>query len=732
MIQRPHWLRLPPAAYLLPILAVALLLSAWVLHLTTQQSWLGLRFSMDAESTPGLSIVSVDKKGPAYGRLQAGQRIIAIEGKHDTVALTTDLLRAPDWFATYAQFNDFLITQDRISNILREPSVRFRLETGESVVVTPTQQRPLLALPALHWLYLAAGLLGFGVGVIVWFYRPAFLPALMLLVGGIGAMLYYASVVTIERELALPSTRLSNSSIAGALGVHAFIWAEVAIFHIYPRKLLGGVYALIPSFIITMAFPLNSALQLVELPIHAYDVQYIIVMAWFYPLFYYQWRASRKQALERAFLKLAVLAMVVPSTVVILLFLAPLIASTSPQMPHEYARLVLAPMILGWAIGLMRYRLFDVELWWFKSVVWIVGGLMVVLIDILLIVVVNLQARTALGIGLVIAGFIYFPMRQWMIGRIIPGRERPLHEELPKLARLFASAATEGDFERRWESELINRFKPVDMKQQAKPFQEPAFEDYGLTLKAPSLGGDKYYELSGKNGGDRLFRPQDVTTINALLTIVRLVRNSSEERSRAAEAERKRIMMDLHDTLGAKLLSLTHRTTGAAATEAREALQILRETVRLSTQSRPMELSALIADLRAETCQRAEAAGVKLHWPPWLAHQERYIDPVHALALSNMLRETVTNALKHANPKHLYIDIEGGGKLLQITVRNDGAISNPTDWSPGFGLSNIRSRLETLGGELEMGMDDGQEPGKRGIVSIRITLPIRHSKNDRH
>ncbi len=713
-----------PVTWIAAALVIALAYSLWIVYQTTQQPWLGLRFSIDEKNPSGLIIASVAVGGPADGLLKPGQRIALLKGRDQQIALTADMLRAPDWFPTFRRFNSFLADQDSASRILREQTVTMALQKGGSVALHPQPQRPLSALPILHWLYLLFGLIGFVIGLIVWFHRPASLPAAMLLVAGIAVLLHYWGAIMVERELALPASRIQRYAIFGSFGSHTFAWAEVGIFHVYPRQILRPV-TLLPILLILTGVVLNESLQWIELPLHSFFLPYALIMPWYFPLLTMQWRASRHKALEKAFMKLSILAMVLPATIIILIFIVPRLFGAQALISQEYARLVMIPMILAWGVGLMRYRLFDVELWWFKSIVWILGGLLVLVFDLAFITLAGVSNAEAMGLSIIVAGFLYFPIRQWLLGRWLTLNEPPLQEQLSELASLFASASDDAEFEKRWERELHNRFRPASMNPLALPTDTPSIKDHGLILCSPSLDKKTTWALHGKYNGDRLFRPDDAVTVSALLSMARLARNSSEERFRAASLERKRIMTDLHDTLGARLLTLTHRTTDPkTAAEIRDALELLRETARLSTQTRSLRLQALLAELRAEASQRTEAAGATLHWNGLPRNDGQLISPVHALALSNVLRETVTNALRHARPDNLYISLHEDGADLKVIVCNDGDIGDPANWRTGFGLSNMRTRLKKLGGEVEQTLIDSFDDPTRQLVAMRIRLPV--------
>jgi hypothetical protein len=80
------------------------------------------------------------------------------------------------------------------------------------------------------------------------------------------------------------------------------------------------------------------------------------------------------------------------------------------------------------------------------------------------------------------------------------------------------------------------------------------------------------------------------------------------------EKERKRIAADLHDDLGAKLLTIVHTSEASASRRsAREALEEMRLSVRGLT-GKPMRLADALADWRAETVLRLGQANIEADW----------------------------------------------------------------------------------------------------------------------
>ena len=173
------------------------------------------------------------------------------------------------------------------------------------------------------------------------------------------------------------------------------------------------------------------------------------------------------------------------------------------------------------------------------------------------------------------------------------------------------------------------------------------------------------------------------------------------EREQAAAEARERVYRDLHDDIGAKLLSLAIAADSPQQAEtARAALRDLREVVSHSGRG-PTPLGELLADWRFEIGQRTSAAQVGLVW-----HEEGPPPPLvvpadSALNLSRILREAVSNVLRHANASHLTIVIAFSATELSLAIIDDGqGMAQTKSPREGRGMRNLRSRAALLDGTI--------------------------------
>lgn len=73
----------------------------------------------------------------------------------------------------------------------------------------------------------------------------------------------------------------------------------------------------------------------------------------------------------------------------------------------------------GVAIGVARYRLFELEGWAFGVLFYVAGVLLLVLLDAFLIFVLSLDRVPALGLSLMAVALLYLPLRDALHRRIV-------------------------------------------------------------------------------------------------------------------------------------------------------------------------------------------------------------------------------------------------------------------------------------------------------------------------
>ena len=189
--------------------------------------------------------------------------------------------------------------------------------------------------------------------------------------------------------------------------------------------------------------------------------------------------------------------------------------------------------------------------------------------------------------------------------------------------------------------------------------------------------------------------------------------------------ERTRISRELHDLLGHHLTALSlnlevagHLSEGRvkehvqqAHTLARLLLTDLREAVSQLRESGAIDLGAALRPL-AENVPKLD-----IHMD--IQHPLTLEDPERAHVLLRCAQEAITNAVRHASARNLWLSAHGDGAQVVMQVRDDG--DGTEQLVPGNGLQGLRERLRQCGGRLEIATGRGE--GFR----LTMTLPVAPS-----
>ena len=172
-------------------------------------------------------------------------------------------------------------------------------------------------------------------------------------------------------------------------------------------------------------------------------------------------------------------------------------------------------------------------------------------------------------------------------------------------------------------------------------------------------------------------------------------------------AERMRIARELHDLIGHHLTALSlnlevasHVCNEDAGTHVRKAqttakhlLADVREAVSELRQDDAIDLTQALQGLTEGV------PGLKVHvaMPPRFSME----DPRRAQVLLRCAQEIITNAVRHANARNLWLSFERTeDSRLAIHARDDGR--GVIQLKPGNGLTGMRERLSQFGGQLDI------------------------------
>lgn len=188
-------------------------------------------------------------------------------------------------------------------------------------------------------------------------------------------------------------------------------------------------------------------------------------------------------------------------------------------------------------------------------------------------------------------------------------------------------------------------------------------------------------------------------------------------------AERMRIARDLHDLVGHHLTALSlnlevasHLTNDTARVHvlkaqstAKQLLADVREVVSELRQDDAIDLTQALRSLT----EGVPGLQVNLSIPPRFGVE----DPRRAQMLLRCVQEILTNTIRHAHARHLWLTFRHTGPdELCLDARDDGHGSNV--FRPGNGLTGMRERLTEFGGTVEFRTDPA------GGFALTARLPL--------
>lgn len=435
-----------------------------------------------------------------------------------------------------------------------------------------------------------------------------------------------------------------------------------------------------------------------------------------------------------------------------------LFTAVSPSVTNDLSfvaaiiGLLALPVSIG--VAVLRYRLWDLELVVNRALVWLSLTVVVVAVYAATVVSIGTVFDRALGLAAsltatAIVAIAFDPLRrrvQHLVDRLMYGERRDPYTVLSGLTnRLHAAVDPIGV------PELIVQTLtgPVGLEYAAVEFDHHGQLE---TVAAAGHAGESTAAVDltyqDQHLGRLVYRPparpsrrwterlladvarQAGPALHALRLATALQR-SRERLVVAREDERRRLRADLHDLLGPQLAGLTLGLEAAGNILDRDPSEASQLLVRLQERTREAvgTVRGVIDGLRPAALdqlglvdairERADAVSVGGPATSVRAEPLPVLPAAVEVAAYQIAVEAVTNAVRHANARHVVVTLKADAAVLHVEIRDDGSgLASGAPRSGGVGMESMRERAAELGGAVVV------TSGSDG-TTVTATLPLR-------
>jgi two-component system sensor histidine kinase DevS len=693
---------------------IGLAVSIGVSLIAIETSWLGLSLAPGADG----HIAVRNARGPSSA-IPVRTTLVSIASESRNIELKPlDLTIEPDGaMGNYETYRCFLERQDELAAIQNSGNVIFTAADGNTYSVTPARLRPPTTLPVEFWVQVFVGLFAWLISSAVFAFRPNEPSARYPLLSG-GETLVFAPCAAVysTRELALPTTLFQWLNDLNFLGGILFAASLFSLLLFYPRKIAPrwtglAVVAVFVSWFALQEFGVFDSMTFAR--------RFLVMIAILgtFALAGVHWFLTRRDPAGRAMLQWFLLPWMLGPCLFGLFILLPQMFGVDTSNLQGYAFLLFLLVYAGLAFGILRFRLFGLGEWWGRIVAWSLTVLLLIMLDILFLTVLQFSSNVSLSLALVVSGLAWIPIRSFLWNRFLT-REPMTREALFGQVVDVALTANSDRQSENWKDFLQKVFDPL--KIQTEPIVETIATDRdGLVLLMPEIYDIPALRLEFPYGGRRLFTPRDLALAGELRTMLKHALESRLSYEKSVETERRRIARDMHDNIGAQLLSALHsQTTDRKDTMIRETLSDLRDIIN-NASGLGVSLDTMLADLRIETAERLSAAGISIDWRTD-AENAPIPTPQDIHVLRSIVREPISNIIKHSGATNVGLVLRYENGSISLYIGDDGRGFDQILVASGNGLKNMQAHIHDLQGRLEIFHDGG--------TKIRAVFPFCGAK----
>jgi signal transduction histidine kinase len=307
-----------------------------------------------------------------------------------------------------------------------------------------------------------------------------------------------------------------------------------------------------------------------------------------------------------------------------------------------------------------------------------------------------------------------------------------------------ASSIAELLGQRRWEdyvAGVFDRRLPDGMIEEAIPAIRERAPGLPIIIATGYADIDGTIKALRERVEDYLIKPVNPDLLTSRLRSIQEAREAQDaidrlerEVIRAAEEEKRRVALEIHDGLGSLLggVGMLARALGNALQEqgmsshAEQALSIETHVLNGLRQARALSHGlyavaehpgGLSDSLREMAAVLSEAEGVVCNcgWEGAVEVQ----DPIVSNHLFRIAQEAARNAIKHGRANVVRIDLRNRGATIELTVSDDGGgFESGEPPATGLGLRSMHYRCRAMDGNLAFSSTP------EGGVEMRCSVPL--------
>jgi signal transduction histidine kinase len=352
------------------------------------------------------------------------------------------------------------------------------------------------------------------------------------------------------------------------------------------------------------------------------------------------------------------------------------------------------------------------------------SGTIAASLDLLFVALFSLGQFTSMSMSLFLSLGFYLSFRRWLLTRLPRPDEVTMEQVFQQMFRIARRVERQPEAMHDALARLMrDLFDPLELQVACGRVKESSVRGNGALLLVPvpcraraERNGHTTLVLKHARKGQSLFTTEDARLAHRIMEQLHRALNFDEAVEQGRSEERLRIAQDLHDDIGARLLTLMYQAPSPEMEDyIRHTIQDLKTLTRgLAAQSHTLGEAA--SEWKRDLDHRLSVARCELAWHMAL-DSDVALSMVQWSGLTRILRELVSNTISHAKARKVEVSLTLSRDCLSLTVSDDGVGCDPSLWAHGLGLGGVRKRVKQLGGTVRWSQ---REP--RGIA-CEVTVP---------